>query len=70
MRFSFFIIFQKVGEGLSPNMKICIFGMYFSPSTKFTKGVKSSGIDIFDHYGKDLEGERDNDTLLVTGFYD
>lgn len=69
MRFSFFTIFQKMGDGLTPNMKLRIGKVSFIPGIKLKRGVANSGIDIFEHYGKDIEGEIDVDTLVISAFH-
>lgn len=72
MRKKFFDVFKENEDGsLTPKETIKIGGvMLGANSIRFSKGVVFAGLNIFDHYGKDLEVEQENGIIIIKGFYE
>lgn len=70
MRYRFFDVFQETPSGgLTPRRRIRIGGVEFGPGVIFTKGVKFSGVDIFNFYGQDIDAEEENNVIVIKGYF-
>lgn len=70
MQVPFTDVFQINADGsVSPKTKVNIGGVVMTPGVRFTGGVSFSGVDLAAHVGKDLEIDRQGDTVVIKAVY-
>lgn len=69
INFNQIFIFHPDGS-IEPKALVRVGGVEFGPGVKFGRGVQFSGVDLFKLVGKDLAVTQENNTWIISGFYD
>jgi hypothetical protein len=69
-RFTFWQLFRRIDDNtLEVLRKIKVGGVEFSPGVRIGKGAIVAGIDFFRYLNADIEGDEENDALIIKRIY-